>query len=72
MNFEEAREKEAIEHITETEDQRRKKITYKIIAKEIGKSEATIKWMKKNNPRLLELIIKGLLYEDVLRGDYIF
>jgi len=39
------------------------KITYKVIAKEIGKSEATIKWMKANNPRMLELIKKGLEYE---------
>ena len=39
------------------------KITYKMIAKEIGKSEATIKWMKRNNPRMLELIKKGLEFE---------
>lgn len=39
------------------------RITYKMIAKEIGKSEATIKWMKKNNPRMLELLKKGLEYE---------
>jgi hypothetical protein len=38
--------------------------TYKEIAKEINRSEAGIKAMKKNNPRILDLIIKGLIYEE--------
>ena len=39
------------------------KITYKQIAKEIERTEAGIKAMKRNNPRILELIKKGLFYE---------
>ena len=38
--------------------------TYKQIAKEIGRTEAGIKAMKKKNPRILELITKGLMFED--------
>jgi len=41
------------------------KITYSQIAQEIGRTEAGIKAMKKQNPRLLELIKKGLKYENM-------
>jgi hypothetical protein len=40
------------------------KYTYKQIAKEINRTEAGIKSMKKNNPRILELIVKGLMFEE--------
>ena len=50
----------------ETEKERERKFTYRVIAKEIGKSEQTIKWMKSKNPRLLELIKMGLMYEDII------
>ena len=37
------------------------KITYKIIASMINKSESNIKFMKKNNPELLEIIKLGCI-----------
>ena len=37
------------------------KLTYKQIAKMINKSEATIKYMKKTNPELLEIIKLGCI-----------
>jgi hypothetical protein len=39
------------------------KMTYKQIAQEIDRTEAGIKAMKKQNPRILDLIKKGLKYE---------
>ena len=38
-----------------------KKLTYKKIAKMINKSEANIKYLKKNNPNLLEIIKLGCI-----------
>jgi hypothetical protein len=38
---------------------RKDRLTYKQIAKMIGKSEANIKYLKKTNPDLLEIIKLG-------------
>ena len=46
-----------------------KKFTYKQIAKIINRTESGIKAMKKNNPRILELIIKGLRYEEQFKSN---
>ena len=48
----------------------RYKYTYKQIAKEINRTVSGIKSMRKNNPRILDLVVKGLLYEESLKPQH--
>jgi len=43
-------------------------MTNKTIMKAINVKESTFYALKKRNPRLIELVKKGLLYEDLLNG----
>ena len=48
------------------------KITYKEIALIIGRTEANIKYMKKNNPKIFEAVKTGCLvkkYDIELKGE---
>ena len=43
-------------------------MTNKKIMKEVSIKQSTFYALKKRNPRLVELLKKGMLYEDILNG----
>jgi len=67
MNLEDYNCKATMETIADMFIEIDKDIIYKDIARQIGKSESTIKWMKKNNPRMLETIRDGMILRRILK-----